>query len=624
MTKFDETYPEIGRVILGSERPPKHVVAPITEPVYGSKNTPAYNTHSYPTKVPPEAIAPFLRHHTRRGDLVLDPFCGSGMTGLAARRLGRRAVLNDLGFGATHLAHNLVTPCEPDALRAAAHAVLSGVEAEFAEWFRTTGRDRRPAEIEWVLHSELVGCPHCRARNSVWDDAADQVKGTVPERWPCRACGKAIEKRGAPILGSRPALVVFRDGAGRTQRAPTRADLSRMRGIAEQACADWYPRVPLAPNREMYIRSALHLRGITEVADFYTPRNLRALAALWREITSFPDERIRQALALAFTNTAWHGTRMRRYNARGGQRPLTGTLYIPQLSIEVNPARVFAHKIDQLCRYYAAETWPAGDVAVMRGSATEVPLDDASIDYCFTDPPFGSNIFYADCAVVWESWLGGVTPTSEEAVVNRSLKSRAGGKTLGEYAGLIEGAFNEIERVLKPDAWATVVFNTSDAEVWSAFRAAVERAGFDLASASYLDKTQQSHKGYKGRSGSEDVPAFDIVLNLHKPGRVRRRPQPPGGYREAGELLESHLAALPDVGNDPAKDRERTLPFLHSLLVQAHFNGTIGLEIGEYALVRQICAERFFCDSHGRWHLTAVAESTEPPPAPKPRLARRR
>src|SRR5437763_13957012 len=100
MTSFERIYPRIGRPVSGAERPPKHVATPIASPVRGSKNTPAYNTHSYPTKVPPEAIEPFLRHHTRPGDLVLDPFCGSGMTGLAARRLGRRAELNDLSFGA--------------------------------------------------------------------------------------------------------------------------------------------------------------------------------------------------------------------------------------------------------------------------------------------------------------------------------------------------------------------------------------------------------------------------------------------------------------------------------------------------------------------------------------------
>lgn len=357
----------------------------------------------------------------------------------------------------------------------------------------------------------------------------------------------------------------------------------------------------------MYVRCALHLYGIREVSDFWTPRNLRALARLWREICGWPEERERQALAFAFTNTAWHATRMRRYNARGGQRPLTGTLYIPQLSIEVNPAPVFAHKVRQLVRFFAQESADGPRAHVLRASATDLPLPDASMDYCFTDPPFGSNIFYGDCAVVWESWLQGLTPVDEEAVVNRSLKQANGGKSLDDYAHLMEASFKEIERVLKPTAWTTVVFQSSDAEVWAALRTAVEHAGFDLANASYLDKTQHSHKGYKGRSGAEDVAAFDVVLNLHKPGKRRRRPKPPGGYGDAAQVLANHLRGLPPPGSNPEVDRQRTLPFLHSLLVQAHFNGSLGLEVGRYALVRRLCQEHFVCDDAGRWSVPSPA-----------------
>ncbi|MBI2191777.1 MAG: hypothetical protein HYU36_07325 [Planctomycetes bacterium] len=48
------------------------------------KNDPIYNAHSYHTKVPPRAIIPYILHYTEPGDIVLDPFCGSGMTGVAA------------------------------------------------------------------------------------------------------------------------------------------------------------------------------------------------------------------------------------------------------------------------------------------------------------------------------------------------------------------------------------------------------------------------------------------------------------------------------------------------------------------------------------------------------------
>src|SRR5688572_26947150 len=47
-----------------------------------------YKAHSYPTKVPHPAIMRFLLHYTKPGDVVLDGFCGTGMTGLAAQACG--------------------------------------------------------------------------------------------------------------------------------------------------------------------------------------------------------------------------------------------------------------------------------------------------------------------------------------------------------------------------------------------------------------------------------------------------------------------------------------------------------------------------------------------------------
>jgi predicted RNA-binding Zn-ribbon protein involved in translation (DUF1610 family) len=523
------------------------------------------------------------------------------MTGLAARRTGRQAVLNDLSVGAVHLAANAARHVDPVALAAAGERVLEKLAKSYVRWYATTGRDGGPARIEWTLWSPSYTCPGCGDLSVLWEDAVDRQSGRVAKEWPCPLCGETIVKRSASTSESFPAWVSVTDSRGRYEREPTPEDLERILAIADEPLGDWIPRLALGPDREMYVRCALHLHGVTEVKDFWTERNLRAIARLWTVINEEPDLRVRQALAFAFTNTAWHATKMRRYNARGGQRPLTGTLYIPQLSIEVNPASVFANKLRQLHRFYSDDPAPAAGVRLLNGPAQDLALRDRSIDYCFTDPPFGANIFYADCAVVWESWLGDVTDTTMEAVVNKSLKTKHGGKSVEDYAALMDSAFAEIHRVLKPDGWTTIVFNSSDPEVWAALRVAVERAGFDLASASHIDKTQQSFKGYKGRSGKEDVPAFDIVLNTHKPGAVRRRAKPPGGLQEASEVLTAHLAKLPPIGEDAEGDRERTLPYLHSLLVRSHFNGSIGLEIGSYALVRRICEDRFEADEKGRW-----------------------
>src|SRR6185312_12918343 len=112
----------------------------------------------------------------------------------------------------------------------------------------------------------------------------------------------------------------------------------------------------------------------------------------------------------------------------------------------------------------------------------------ASVDYIFTDPPFGSNIFYADCSLLWEVWLDDLTDESKEAVWNKSKGEDVGGKSLEGYGGLMEQSFAEMYRVLKPGRWATVVFSNSDDRVWHAIQVAAQKAGFAVAGAGTLDK----------------------------------------------------------------------------------------------------------------------------------------
>lgn len=50
----------------------------------------------YPTEKPVRLLRPLISQSSRRGELVLDPFCGSGSMGRAARELGRRALLCDI------------------------------------------------------------------------------------------------------------------------------------------------------------------------------------------------------------------------------------------------------------------------------------------------------------------------------------------------------------------------------------------------------------------------------------------------------------------------------------------------------------------------------------------------
>ena len=546
----------------------------------GGRASPFYLAHSYHTKIPPEAITPFIEHYTRPGDIVLDPFCGSGMTGVAAAMAGRRAILNDLSPAAVHLAWNHTRTCDPDDLAAAFAKIYAKLAPTFRDLYATTDATGRLALIHWTLWSTEHACPKCGGRFLLWD-AMDRAGGRLGREITCPRCGETSPRTRLTLLGSQPAWIAYEDADGkRAEKAPTDAESAIAAAHSRSDIEAWFPDTLVGKDREMYRRCALQLHGIETVADFYTARNLRALALIWREIESVGDDRVKRALAFAFTNTAWHGTRMRRFNARGGQRPLTGTLYVPQLSSEANVLEVMRNKIAQLRRYYAAFR-PAEQMppAIFLGSATRLTgVADASIDYVFTDPPFGSNIFYADCNLIWESWLGRETDATREAVINRSTTQSKGGKSLADYTDAMTGSMREIARVLKPGGWATVVFHNTDAKVWTAIRDAASAAGFEFHEAASLDRAQKSHKGYKGDASGEDVAHFDVIFNLRKPvaGQPSRIQ-----HRKASSLADEVNRAL----SNPAI-ASRGLQGVHAEVMR-RMASIEGANFVDYAIVRE-------------------------------------
>jgi DNA modification methylase/transcriptional regulator with XRE-family HTH domain len=573
----------IAGYLTDSDLPRGGINSTVTNPlgnvrVVGGRNSAFYLAHSYHTKVPPEAIEPFIEHYTKPGEVVLDPFCGSGMTGVAAARTGRRAILNDLSPAAVHLSWNHTRPCDPQALSDGFAELEARLGKRIENLYQTTHTDGRLALIHWTLWSTRHRCSACSDEFLLWE-AIDRKSGKIGNSIRCPRCMSELRRTGLDTIASEPSWIAYETQDGkRFEKVPGPEDIRRAIGFRRDAISIWYPKTPIVANREMYIRCALQLQGISSIADFYTPRNLEALALIWHEILAVPDKRVRCALAFAFTNTAWHGTRMRRFNARGGQRPLTGTLYIPQLSSEANVLEVMRNKIEQLRRYYRGYRPHGNDLpAILLGSATDLTSIAAeSVDYVFTDPPFGSNIFYADCNLIWESWLGRLTDTVSEAVVNRSLSPEKGGKSLARYAELIGGAMREMARVVKPGGWVTIVFHNTDAKVWQVIREASDSAGFVFHEAASLDRRQQSHKGYKGRSGSEDVAHFDVVLNLRKPEQPARKAR----FESRIDLaaLVAELARDPEVA-------KRGLQGLHAEVMRRLASGG-GADFVDYADVR--------------------------------------
>ena len=59
---------------------------------YKDKNYLTHNFHAYPAKFVPQIPKIVIEEFTKKNDLVLDPFCGSGMTPLVCKDLGRNCL----------------------------------------------------------------------------------------------------------------------------------------------------------------------------------------------------------------------------------------------------------------------------------------------------------------------------------------------------------------------------------------------------------------------------------------------------------------------------------------------------------------------------------------------------
>ena len=578
---------------------------PFAHPVKAGKNSPIYNAHTYHTKVPPEGIVPYIEHYTHPGDLVLDPFCGSGMTGVAALMTGRHAILNDLSPAAVHIASNYCTPVDVKALRREFERIKKAVREEF-NWLYGTTCDRcgGPATIQYTIWSDVFECARCGAEIVLCDVAMDPDTGKVAREFACPTCQARWKKTDLRWLRSVPVVTnhqCLRCKPKRARRPTTEADKQRIAEIEAVDIPYWYPTTRFDDAWEMW-RGGHGSMGITRVSDFFTRRNLRAFARLWAETAHCPDAAVCERLRFALTAIMGVGSRRNRWPQ---QQTMSGTLYVPSLSVEMNVGEQLRRRVALAVKaMYLAER-PAAKLgaAISTGSAVRLSMPESVIDYVFTDPPFGSNIFYADCNLIWEAWLNhGLTDQAEEAVVHVKHTEK---NTLPDYARLMADSFLEMNRVLKPGRWASVVFHNSDDRIWQVILDAAEAAGFELAEINAFDKVQLSFKGIRGDKGLERVTNQDIVLNLLKP-HPGRAPAPNGRTHlvETEQRVVETVAGFLETNPPPG---QRTLQHLwNHVLYDLLRDGSVQVSMADVEAMLAYHAQTFKLVD-GRYYLRGEA-----------------
>lgn len=370
----------------------------------------------------------------------------------------------------------------------------------------------------------------------------------------CPNCKGPFAKRNWPTGSDVPVQVVVHGAGGvlieQDVNGSDRAAIAKAAADTRQA---EIPSLAIDLSREMFSRSGLGKRGLTETARFFSSRNAIALLELWRAIAAVTDEKLRKKLSFAFTAILPRASRRYQWSA---QRPLNAqnqTYYIAPVYYEWNVFELFERKIEAAIRA-AAEVFatsslferktPEHTSYVITSADRLDHIADASVDYVFTDPPFGSNIFYSDMNLFHETWLGTVTDHAREAVMHTTGKKRNGAAE--RYEELLRHAFSEAFRILRPGRYMSVVFGNSDGRIWGLVQRAIREAGFHAVPVhvAILDKGQRSVKGLN--SGSESVVTVDLIMTIQKPlavsaGMHVNEPEQAG----ARELIGRALADMP-------------------------------------------------------------------------------
>lgn len=462
-------------------------------------HTPMYLMHKYWARKPHNVVSEYILHHSRKGDIVFDPFCGSGVTPIEALKLGRKAIGFDLDPMAIFITKETLEYIDIDKFRKEYKNIESNVKDKINNFYRTK----------------------CKKCGSYVNGEAVIWKNTMPKeiRYKC-PCSRGVQ-----------------------WKEITDEDLKIIKEIDDYEIKQWYPKNELIPNSRINVKTG------ERVCDLFTKRNIISLAMILDEIGKIKDDDIRNLLKFTFTSTLGQASKMvfvirNRGRTRGkGSYALpevgswaTRGYWIPSEYFEINAWNCFEERFEKVLRGKTESNTEikeskladgiedikkGGSVFLKVQTALEIEkvLPPNSVDYIFTDPPYGDSVPYLELDYMWSSWIG-FKPNFEDEIIISDSPDR--GKTEDVYERMMKAAFQQLFRVLKPKKYMTVTFHNTDIKVWNDIIGACIYAGFDLEKIIYQPPARTSAKGLLAPYASA---VGDYYIRFSKPEITKGKEQ---------------------------------------------------------------------------------------------------
>lgn len=517
---------------------------PITLSIEAKSHTPQYRMHKYFARRPYNVFKSLIEHYSSEQQIVLDCFCGGGVTIFEAVALKRKAIGIDINPLAVFITKMQMFNGDLQKLEKLFSDFISELKKKYSDYYFIQFDDDE-GYCDWTEWAYKVKCEHCgnsilltesnKKTSGIYYCSNIECKGNLGvKRINCIPDGSIPIK--VKYFSSKYKDYRIRDiTCEQSKTIMNNCNIQLAEGLKE-------PNFVIPMNWDRQLEDGLLARGIKEYKDFFTKRNYALNVFIFNELLNAnrSDNELNDYLYFLFSSTLRYSNNMTRVtdNWEGG-KPTSfdkHAFWLPNQYIETNIIHLFEKRAETiikgchhsksslpnntLCANSFKELQTEGNYLVLNQSSSIVPFPDSSIDVIITDPPYGSNVQYAELSVIWNAWfkiyknLGSYIYNDDEAIINRKLKNEEGAKNESDYEMTLYNVFKECYRLLKNNGYLVFTFNNKNVNVWIAMLSAVAKAGFILPENGivYQDFIQSykntSHLKYAGNIHGDFIYSF--------------------------------------------------------------------------------------------------------------------
>lgn len=309
----------------------------------------------------------------------------------------------------------------------------------------------------------------------------------------------------------------------------------------EALAANALPTLPLPENIRLPKNSDAEF-----FHDMFTPRQLAGLALLKQAIDCEPAGIVRDLLLLAWSasiaklNKTFLSAKGRA-ESRGGssifsiyryklakkyvELPLWDTFqgrYLNVLAAKEEVLRLRDYQRGQSDGRITLDSGRDFRALAYDAAALNQFIEPGSVDYIFTDPPYGGFISYLDLSILWNHWLG--FSVTEETRDQEAIVGGECGHSEEHYKASLARSITTSLRLLRPDRWFSIVFQHWDTSYFATILETASDCGAELRAA--ITQTGDVIWSMHKKKNSATVLAGEMILTFYKPARPRKAVSP--------------------------------------------------------------------------------------------------